>query len=154
MIPIFVLARTLGLIDTIPGLVLFDVPLILPFAVLILHDAFRQVPPELEEAALVDGGSWWRILWQITLPLSWPAVLAAATICFAFAWNEFPFALTFYQQNLPTMPLVVSSLETKDGIEMGYVGVNLVVALLPPVCLSLLAQRYIVRGLTFGTVKG
>jgi multiple sugar transport system permease protein len=153
MIPVYLLARIFRVSDTDLGLVLFDVPLLLPFAVLILYDAFRRVPRDLEDAAVVDGCSPWGTLWHIVLPLIRPALFAAGILCFAFAWNEFPFALTLYQQHAATMPLVVASLETKDGIQMEYVGVNLVLALMPAVVMTILAQRYVARGLTFGAVK-
>lgn len=153
MIPVYLLARTFRVSDTDWGLVLFDVPLILPFAVLILYDAFRLVSRDLEDAAIVDGCSPWGTLWHVVLPLVRPALIAAGILCFAFTWNEFPFALTLYQQHAATMPLVVASLETKDGIQMEYVGVNLVLALIPPVVLTILAQRYVARGFTFGAVK-
>jgi multiple sugar transport system permease protein len=153
IIPVLLFARAFGAADTTWGLVLFDVPVMLPFAVLILHDSFRQVPRDLEEAAVVDGCGWWGMLRHVALPLVLPAVLPNANNCYAYACNELNFSKTLYQQKTTTVSMEVSALQSLDGPEMQGVGVILVLALLPPTLLSFLAQRYVVRGLTFGLVR-
>jgi multiple sugar transport system permease protein len=85
--------------------------------------------------------------------LIFPVILATGALCFALSWNEFLFALMNVQQRVQTVPLVVASLLNKDGVEFEYVGSHLIMVMLPPVLLALLARRYIVRGLSLGTLK-
>jgi|WetSurMetagenome_2_1015567.scaffolds.fasta_scaffold179600_2 multiple sugar transport system permease protein len=154
VIPFFLLIQKLGLIDTQLGLILANATFVMPFAVLTLYDVFRELPIELEESAWVDGASPMRAFWHIALPLAAPAVAAAAVICFAFAWNEFLFGLILSYQKAQPITVVIAGLEHTQGIQFHAVATRLLLAILPPALLALTAQRYIVRGLTFGAVKG
>lgn len=91
---------------------------------------------------------------QIALPLAAPAIAAAAVICFAFAWNEFLFALILSYKNAQPITVVIAGVEHTQGIQFWFVATRLLLAILPPTLLALTAQRYIVRGLTLGAVKG
>ncbi len=115
---------------------------------------FKDLPIELEESAWVDGASPWQAFWMIALPLAAPAVAAAAVICFAFAWNEFLFGLILSYQNAQPITVIIAGMEHTQGIQFHQVATRLLLAILPPALLALTAQRYIVRGLTFGAVKG
>ena len=108
ILPAFLLAHRYHLRDTLAGLVVFYTPFTLPFTVLLGFAYFRQVPPEVEEAALVDGCSRWRVLRLIVAPLAAPTVLAAGVLAFAFAWTEFFIAYVFFRHDALTLPVHVA----------------------------------------------
>lgn len=153
-IPFFLVIKSLGLLDTQLALILANTTFVIPFAVLILQDVFSELPRELEESAYVDGASTFQAFYRIALPLAAPAIAAAGVICFAFAWNEFIFALILTYQNAQPVTVLIAGVEHTQGIQFWFVATRLLIAILPPAILALLAQRYIVRGLTFGAVKG
>jgi multiple sugar transport system permease protein len=154
VIPFFMVMQTLKLLDTHLALILANATFTMPFAVLIMQDVFRELPKELEESAWVDGASRFQSFWHIALPLAAPAVAAAAVICFAFSWNEFIFALILTLKDAQPITVVIAGVEHTQGIQFWFVATRLLFAILPPTLLALTAQRYIVRGLTFGAVKG
>src|SRR3546814_4792286 len=146
--------RSLGLLDTHLALVLINATFILPFVVVILRQTFLDLPFELEEAALVDGASYFQAFWQVALPLALPAVAATGLIIFAFAWNEFLFAIAISSREAITIPVHMAGAVDPRGVQFWFMAVRALVAMIPPVVLALLAQLYIVRGLTLGPVKG
>ncbi len=154
LIPFVLMFRDLKLLDTLPGMVIVNATFTLPFAVLIMRDYFADLPPELREAALVDGAGEWTTFWRIALPLARPALVASTLICFAFAWNEFLFASILANRNWKPYPMLVAGSDTVRGIDFGFVTTRMLIAVTVPVILSLMVQRFIVRGLTFGAVKG
>lgn len=154
VIPFFLVIKALGLIDNILALILANATFTLPFAVLIMRDVFKDLPQEMEESAYVDGASHWQAFWHIALPLSAPAIAASAVICFAFSWNEFLFGLVLTYQKAQPITVVIAGVEHTQGIQFWFVATRLLLAILPPALLALTAQRFIVRGLTFGAVKG
>ena len=151
-LPASLLAWRFGLSDTKLALVLFDTALALPLAILVLHSAAREIPGEILEAARLDGMGSLGLLWRFILPLLRPAVLAVGFLCFALSWNEFLFACTNHGERT-IMPAVVALLEDRDGIPFEHVGSHLTLIVLGPLLLAFLAQRYLVRGLTFGAVR-
>lgn len=153
-LPLLLLIRWLGLFDTRTGLVLANVTFTLPLVVVIMRQAFADLPFELEEAALVDGAGPFRIFLRICLPLAAPSLVAAVLIVVAFTWNEFLFALMNYFVNAKVIPVHMAGAMDTRGVQFWFVAVRSLIAITPPVVLALLAQRYIVRGLTFGAVKG
>lgn len=154
VIPFVLLFRVFGLIDTILGMIIVNATFTLPFAVLIMRDFFADFPSDLQDAALVDGASQFGAFWRVALPLATPALVAAIIICFAFSWNEFLFASVLALRNAKPYPLLVSGSNTVQGILFGFVSTRMLIAVTLPVVLSLLVQRYIVRGLSLGAVKG
>ncbi|MBS1250988.1 MAG: Inner membrane ABC transporter permease protein YcjP [Anaerolineales bacterium] len=154
VIPFFLLMRQLKLLDSVWSLVLLNATFTLPFPVIILSQMFRELPKELEEAALVDGATRFQSFFRVALPLVVPGLVATWIICMAFSWNEFLFALTLTSQSAIPMPVIIAGAEHTRGVQFWYVGVRVLLTMLPPVILALLAQRYIVRGLTLGAVKG
>jgi multiple sugar transport system permease protein len=153
-IPFFMIIRFLGLLDTLPALILVNITFNLPFVVVIMRQAFIDLPVELEEAALVDGANYFNIFWRISLRLAAPSLMAAVLIVLAFVWNEFLFALMLGTLKAKVIPVHMSGAVDTRGIQFWFVAVRTLIAMLPPVVVALLAQRYIVRGLTFGAVKG
>ena len=152
--PFFLLMRQFKLLDSVWALVLLNATFTLPFAVIILSQTFRELPRELEEAALVDGASYFQSFFSIVLPLALPGLAATWVICMAFSWNEFLFALSLTSQSAIPMPVIIAGAEHTRGVQFWFVGVNVLMTMLVPIVLALLAQRYIIRGLTLGALKG
>jgi multiple sugar transport system permease protein len=152
--PFFLLMRQFGLLDSVWALVLLNATFTLPFAVIILSQTFRELPRELEEAAWVDGASHLQSFLSVVLPLALPGLAATWVICMAFSWNEFLFALSLTSKSAIPMPVVIAGAEHTRGVQFWFVGVNVLLTMLVPIVLALLAQRYIIRGLTLGALKG
>jgi len=154
VIPFFLLMRQLQLLDSVLALVLVNATFTLPFAVIIMSQMFREVPKELEEAAWVDGASHLQSFSSVVLPLVAPGLAATWIICMAFSWNEFLFALSLTNKSAVPMPVIIAGAQDTRGVQFWFVGVRVLLTMLPPTILALLAQRYIVRGLTLGALKG
>lgn len=154
VIPFFLLMRQLHLLDTVWSLILLNATFTLPFPVIILSQMFRELPIELEEAALVDGASRLQVFWRIAMPLVLPGLVATWIICMALSWNEFLFALSLTSNRAIPMPVLIAGAEHTRGVQFWFVGVRVMLTMLPPVLFALAAQRYIIRGLTLGAVKG
>jgi multiple sugar transport system permease protein len=154
IIPFFLILQNLRLLDTHLGMILVNTTFTLPFAILIMRDYFAEFPDEIEEAALVDGATPLQIFFRVALPLALPALAASAIICFAFAWNEYLFASVMTNRNAKPYTFLVASTSTVRGVHFGFLATRLLIAITLPVILSLFVQRYIVRGLTLGAVKG
>lgn len=152
--PFFLILRQFGLIDTLLGLIILNATFNLPFPVIILTQMFRDIPRELEEAAQIDGASRWEMFSRIALPLVAPGIVVSWILCLAFSWNEFLFALILSGPSSQTLPLLIGSGEGVRSLDFPAVSVRALVAILPPVILAVLTQRWIVRGLTLGAVKG
>ena len=153
-VPFFIVFSALDLLDSRLALTLVTATFILPFVVVICRQTFYDLPIELEEAALVDGASHFGAFLRVALPLAMPAVAAAGLIMFAFAWNEYLFAVILTIKDAATMPVHIAGGVDTRGVQFWFVAVRSLIAMIPPVLLALLAQRYIVRGLTLGAVKG
>ena len=143
-----------NLLNTLSAITLAHVTFNLPFVILIMRSIFADMPKEIEEAAKVDGATDLQIFRKIALPLAGPGLVAATLITFAFSWNEFLFALILSGPNSQTLPLLISAGEGVRSLDFPSVSVRALVAILPPVILAVLTQRWIVRGLTLGAVKG
>lgn len=154
VIPFFLLMRELKLLDSVWALALLNATFTLPFPVIILTQMFRELPIELEEAAMVDGANRLQSFLRVALPLVVPGLVATWIICLAFSWNEFLFGLTLSTKKAIPMPVIIAGAEHTRGVQFWYVGVRVLLTMLPPTILALLAQRYIIRGLTLGAVKG
>jgi len=154
IIPFYLVFRFLGLLDTELALILINATFILPFVVVILRQTFLDMPIELEEATLVDGGGYLTSFFHVVLPLAAPSIAATGLIIFAFAWNEFLFAITISSRDAITVPVHMAGAVDTRGVQFWFMGVRAMIAMIPPVLVALLAQRYIVRGLTLGAVKG
>jgi ABC-type glycerol-3-phosphate transport system permease component len=153
--PLYLLLRELRLLDTYPGLVLPYITFSAPLAVWLLTGFFRQLSPELEEAAMLDGASRLRALWDVILPLAAPGVATAAILTFLYCWNEFLFALSFtLGPDRYTVPVAVMLFRGRYQVAWGQVLAATVVATLPLALLVLAFQRRIVAGLTAGGSKG
>ena len=153
--PLYLLLRALGLIDTYPGLILPYLTFAMPLAVWLLVGFFRQLPLDLEEAALVDGASRWQSFTRVILPVSVPALATTAILTFIYCWNEFLFALSFtLGPERQTVPVAIALFRGQYQVPWGQILAAAVVATVPVAALVLVAQRRIVQGLTAGAVKG
>lgn len=153
-IPFFLLARQFHALDKVSTLIVLNTTFNLPFAVIIMSQLFRELPVELEQAALVDGYSRIGAFFKVALPLSTPGLVATGIICLAFAWNEFMFALIMAQRKAITLPYIISGASDTRGIQFWFIATRALMAMVPPTILALTVQKFIVRGLTFGAVKG
>ncbi|NJL55240.1 carbohydrate ABC transporter permease [bacterium] len=124
------------------------------YNVFLLRQYFMTLPRDVDEAAMIDGANPLQIFVRVVLPVAGPALAAAAIICFAFAWNEYLFASIIAPNKAKPYTFLVASTSTVRGIHFGFVATRLLIAIALPVILSLFVQRYIVRGLTLGAVKG
>ncbi|WP_298235154.1 carbohydrate ABC transporter permease [uncultured Azohydromonas sp.] len=153
----FELIRALGLYNRAAGLVLPYLIFTLPFTVWVLTTFMKQLPKELEEAAIMDGCGPLRIIGQVFMPLLWPALVSTGLLAFIAAWNEFLFALTFVLDNDErTVPVSISLISGASlyDIPWGKIMAASVLVTLPLIALVLVFQRKIVSGLTAGAVKG
>lgn len=153
--PLFLLLRSLGLINTYPGLILPYLTFAMPLTVWLLVGFFRQLPRELEEAAMVDGATRLQALWHIILPLARPGLATTAILTFVYCWNEFLFALAFtLGPERQTVPVALALFRGQYQVPWGQILAAAMVATAPVTLLVLLCQRHLVRGLTTGAVKG
>lgn len=154
VLPIFLLFRKVELLDTHHGLILLYTVFTLPFSIWMMFTYFRQLPVDLEEAALVDGCTRWQTLWKVAFPLAAPGLVAAAVFAFIFSWTDFLFALILTSSKAVTLPVVVSGFVGVQASLVGELGAMAVLSMIPAFTLGLIVQRHLVRGLTFGAVRG
>ncbi|MGH2603142.1 MAG: carbohydrate ABC transporter permease [Dehalococcoidia bacterium] len=155
ILPQFLLARDLGLIDSRLGLVLFYVGSQLAFITFLLRGFFQSVPRELEEAMRLDGAGAWRIYWLLMLPLSRPALATAGIFTFLLAWDEFAWALTIINDpDKRTLPLAIALFQGQHATSWGLVFAASVISVLPVIIIFVIFQRHFVSGLRAGALKG
>jgi multiple sugar transport system permease protein len=153
--PIWRLLQSVGWLNSYQGLVLPYVALTLPLAIWILTLFFREMPDELEAAALVDGCTRLGSLFRVTLPLSAPGLFTASILCFIYAWNEFFLALLMITDPArQTMPVGIALFQGEHTIPWGEIAAGSVITTAPLVIMVLLFQRRIVVGLSAGAIKG
>ncbi|HEX5706501.1 MAG TPA: carbohydrate ABC transporter permease [Pyrinomonadaceae bacterium] len=154
-VPVFLLMRDVRLLNTVTGLVVVYTALNLPFVVWMMRGFFREIPRELEESARIDGDTRMGALRRVVLPLAAPGLAATAVFCLIIAWNEFLFALVLTQTDASmTLPVGIAGRVTQYEIRWGVMSAAGVVAMTPILLFALAVQRYLVRGLSLGAVKG
>jgi multiple sugar transport system permease protein len=154
VLPVFLLYRGWGLYDTRIGLILIYTVITLPLSVWMMYAYFRQLPKEMEEAALVDGCTRFGAFWRVALPLAGPGIVVAAVFAFIFVWTEFFFALNLTSRNAFTLPTIFRSFLGFQASQYGEASALAVTSLVPSIILGMLVQRHLVRGLTLGAVQG
>jgi raffinose/stachyose/melibiose transport system permease protein len=155
ILPLFVLVRTLGLLDNPLGIALPQAAFALPLTIIILRPFFRSIPAELEDAALIDGCGTFGFFWRILLPLSRPVLATVAVLTIVASWNQFllPLVILSDQANW-TLPLGVSNFSTQYSSDTARILAYTSLSLVPAVVFYLFAERQLVGGLTSGAVKG
>jgi multiple sugar transport system permease protein len=155
IVPLFLMLREMHLINSLFGLAIVYTAFNLPFVVWMMRGFFDEVPREIEEAAMLDGETRVGALLRIVLPLVKPGLAATAVFCLVVAWNEFLFALILTQTNAAmTLPVGIASRVTQYEIKWGAMSAAGVVAMLPVLVFAIAVQKYLVRGLSLGAVKG
>ena len=154
LIPWFILFRQLHLVDTFLALILTHMLVGLPFIVWVMIPFFEAIPRELDEAARVDGCSIPSAFARVILPLSGPGVLSASILAFIFSWNNFMFSIVLATNRTKTLPVAIYNFISYAQIDWGGLMAAAIVITVPVLVLALVTQRFIVRGLTAGAVKG
>jgi multiple sugar transport system permease protein len=149
----FTMARTVGLENTFTGLVLAHATLNLPMAIWLMSVFVRDVPKELEEAAIIDGASTPVLLWTVVLPIVAPGLAATSVLTFVFSWNEFAVSLALTMKQTATVPVAIAKFAQDFEIQYTQMAASAALAMLPALIVLIVAQRYIVKGLTQGAVK-
>ncbi len=153
-VPLFQIMKALGLLDTTIGLVLAHTSTAVPLAMLLIAAFFDGVPKELEEAARIDGCSRFGAFWHIVLPVMPSGLAITALFSFIASWNEFLYALLLTSQHGKTAPIVIAEFNSVYGLAWGPMAAAAVLFSLPVILVTLILQKQIVGGLTFGAVKG
>ena len=154
LIPFYLLMRDLHLLGGYAALIIIDTVFDAAFVVWMMRSYFKDVPQEMEEAALVDGASPMQAFLKIALPLSIPGIVASALYCIIFSWNDFLFALMLTSPKTKTIPLGILSSFSAVEISWGRMAVMSIFAIIPALIISLFLNRYFVQGLTMGASKG
>jgi multiple sugar transport system permease protein len=154
LIPYFILITRIGLQGTYLSMILVLQTLTIPFSVWLMKSFIDEVPAELEEAARVDGAHWFTIMWRITLPIVRPGIIVTSMFAFVFAWNNAAFPLVLSSRATATLPIGTLGYFATSGVTWNFIAAAAVLAMVPPMIIFLVFDRYVVRGLTFGSVKG
>jgi multiple sugar transport system permease protein len=155
--PMFLLFARVGLTNTLVGLAILHTAIQLPLSLYVLRNSFSAVPRELEEAAITDGASSWKVLLRICVPSAMPAIVTVALFAFIMSWNEFLGALVLMSRGSSfTLPLILAAARTETslgGTDWGMLQAGITISIIPCVLVYLLLQRYYVTGLMSGAVK-
>jgi multiple sugar transport system permease protein len=153
-IPFFILYRQIHLLDTHIGLILLFMYFNVSFATFLLYGFFRDVPVELEQAAMIDGYGRFAIFRKVVLPLILPGIATTSVFCLIWSWNEFIFSFLFTRNVAKTVTVLISQFWGSIDVQYGTMAAGAAISILPTLIAAWFMQRYIVRGLTFGAVKG
>jgi len=153
IVPMYMLMRWAGLIDTFWGVTLVHLTINLPLAIWLLRGYFVELPIALEESAQLDGANLIQILWHIILPMSRPMIVAVAALVFMLSWNEFLFAFVLTSESAVTVPVVITAIAGTMRFDWPLMSALASMSLIPAFLLVAYIQRHIVRGLTMGAVK-
>jgi sorbitol/mannitol transport system permease protein len=153
LIPLIVIYKQVGLFDSRIGMILLYGALNLPLVIWMMRSFFADLPREILEAAIVDGARFHQIMTRIVIPLSAPGLAATALLSLIFSWNEFLLAVNLTSANAGTLPVFISGFMTSEGLFWAKMSAASTLAVAPVILAGWLAQRSLVRGLTFGAVK-
>jgi multiple sugar transport system permease protein len=154
LMPWYIVFSRLGLMDSYTALILSHMLIALPIVVWIMSSYFATIPRELEESAMVDGATRQYAFLKIILPLSGPGIITATTLSFIFSWNNFMFSQVLSMEKTKTLPIAVYNFLSYAEVDWGGVMAAAVAIMAPAIVLTMVFQRYVVKGLTIGAVKG
>ena len=154
VIPFFLVMRQFDLLDTVWAIIIGQLGITIPFVTWLMLVVFQELPREIEEAALVDGAGVWQRFWRVVLPIAMPSVAAAAILTAFLSWNEFLIASSVARRQASVLSIAVASFVSDKGIQWGPMAAMSVAMILPMIVFALFAQKYLIRGITFGAVKG
>ena len=152
-LPFLVLYKSLALLDSQIGLILLYALMVLPIVIWIMRDQFDTIPRDLDEAGLVDGLSSWGVFLRLIVPIALPGMVASFTLSLILCWNEYFFAALLTSSNANTLPVMVASQTSSQGINWGAMAALSTAAILPLIIVGIVLERYLVKGLTAGAVK-
>ncbi len=154
LMPWYIVFSRLDLMDSYTALILSHILIALPIVVWIMSSYFQTIPPEMEESAMVDGATRQYAFWKIVLPLSGPGIITATTLSFLFSWNNFMFSQVLSMEKTKTLPIAVYNFLSYAEVDWGGVMAAAVAIMAPAIVLTMIFQKYVVKGLTMGAVKG
>jgi len=154
LMPWYIVFSRLGLMDSYTALILSHTLIALPIVIWIMSTYFATIPPEMEESAMVDGATRQYAFWKIILPLSGPGIITATTLSFIFSWNNFMFSQVLSMEKTKTLPIAVYNFLSYAEVDWGGVMAAAVAIMAPAIILTMIFQKYVVKGLTMGAVKG
>lgn len=154
LMPWYIIFSRLDLMDSYVALVLSHMLICLPIVVWIMASYFNSIPREMEESAMVDGATRQYAFWAIILPLSGPGIITATTLSFIFSWNNFMFSQVLSMEKTKTLPIAVYNFVSYAEVDWGGVMAAAVAIMAPAIILTMIFQKYVVKGLTIGAVKG
>lgn len=153
VIPLSLIVKNLGLDDSYFALIMSYLSFNLPYVIWMLLSHFESIPKELDDASAVDGCTRVQAYFRVVLPLVMPGIMATAVYSFIVSWNEFMFALNMAGMNTRTIPVAIAALDTQQGVMIAELCASTIVAILPVIFLTVFIKKYLVQGLTFGSVK-
>ena len=154
VIPFFLVMREFDLLDTVWAIIIGQLGITVPFVTWLMLVVFQDLPVEIEEAAVVDGANVWQRFWRVVLPIVMPSVSAAAILTAFLSWNEFLIASSVARRKASVLSIAVAGFVSDKGIQWGPMAAMSVVMIVPMIVFALFAQKYLIRGITFGAVKG
>ena len=154
ILPLYAIFQKFHLIDSFIGLTMAYQLITLPFLIWVLRGFFEEIPREIEQAARVDGHTWWGVFRRISLPLAKPGIAAVVILSFIFAWNNFIFAMILGGEQTQPITLGILGFIGYEQILWGQMAAATIICVCPELLLAFFVQKYIIRGLTFGAVKG
>jgi multiple sugar transport system permease protein len=154
ILPVFIIFQRIGLYDTYFGLIWVYQLITMPLLIWVVRGYFEDISVEVEQAAQLDGYNWYSVFFKVLLPLIKPGLVAAGLLAFIFAWNSFTFPLILSGVNVQTITITSLRYLASDSVHYGQVAVAAIIAVLPEIIICLFIQKHLVRGLSFGAVKG
>lgn len=154
ILPIYILFQQLGMLDTLPALIVSYGAANLPIVIWFMRDYFQTIPFEVEESAFIDGASRYQVLWRIVIPLAMPGLIATFLIVLVFCWNEYVMALFLTGAKTQTMPILVSAQNGVRGPQWWNMSVLVLLMVGPLIFMAILLERFVAKGLLVGAVKG
>ncbi len=153
VLPFFLMFRQLGLLDTRIALIIVNLAIVTPFVIWMIKGYIDAIPTDSEEAAMIDGASRLRVIWDIVLPVAAPGILTSSIFCFILTWNEFLFSLILTRRDAVTLPVGLVNFRTERGDLWELMSAAGVMITVPIFIMALLIQKHFTRGMTAGAVK-
>jgi multiple sugar transport system permease protein len=154
VIPYFLVMREFGLLDTVWAIIIGHLGITIPFVTWLMLIVFQDLPREVEEAAMVDGANPLQRFWRVALPMAAPGVASAAILTAFLSWNEFLIASSVAKRQAQVLSIAVAGFVTDRGVQWGPMAAMAVIMIVPMILFALFVQRYLIRGITLGAVKG
>lgn len=153
IVPLYYIFRSLGMLSTLPGLIVAYTTFNLSFSLWLIKGFFDDMPVEIEEAAHLDGDSHWAVFRKVAVPLAAPGIVAAFVLCVLFSWNDFLFAAVIGGHRAKTVPVGITELRTTVEVLWGPINSATIILIIPMIALGLLIRKYLIQGLTMGAVR-